>query len=469
MAMNLRRKGLKLIGLFQKYRYMDLEQALTVSQFNNIIQEKIEDGQAYLLIAEISSITFHSSGIWYLTLKDEDSSLKAMMFGSQNYYVKFRPKAGDKVLVLGLSSFYTKLGDYKFKILSMQLYGIGTVLERIERSKALWRDTYFKRPKRAIDETVSCILVITSVQGSVIRDIIRTRNIRDRRADIYVFPSLMQGEDCADNVSEMIRCANDMFFLNPSCFGGHTQDDTLIILARGGGQFEDILPFSDEKIVKAVSESRLRIISAIGHEDDNPLCDFAADIRASTPTQAVEIALRSRTEKIEAFKALHSKFLIAFQSFVEKKILQTTDMIIEFRALREEILEEKFKKLKDLITSFVNLRERFIALQNQKLKLMESQLSSSLLLKTQIERNKLLNLSSSLTLAMNDYAKQKRHDFVSIRDNLIMLSPKAVMKRGYMVLSTEDNKNVKSKKDLKNGNYNMKFYDGNISVEIKKR
>ena len=112
---------------------MDLENALSVSEFNRLIQEKIEDSQAYVLLAEIASITIHQSGIWYMTLKDEDSSLKAMMFKTQNMYVNFQPKAGDKVVLLGLSSFYAKTGDYKFKILSMQLYGIGSVLERLEK------------------------------------------------------------------------------------------------------------------------------------------------------------------------------------------------------------------------------------------------------------------------------------------------------------------------------------------------
>lgn len=254
----------------------------SVSQITSLIKEVLETSFRTISIeGEISNWRPSSSGHIYFTLKDNVSQIKAVIFRSAAYKLSFNPKDGDKVRCTGNLTVYAAQGNYQIVISKMEAVGAGNILQMLEeRKRKLAEEGLFnsekKRPLPLFPQTIG---VVTSPTGAAIRDILNIAKRRNPKINIIVLPALVQGDGAAQTIIKMIEIANF-----------YTLCDVLIV-GRGGGSLEDLLPFSEENVVRAVSSSKIPVISAVGHEIDWAICDYAADFRAPTPSAAAEMAI----------------------------------------------------------------------------------------------------------------------------------------------------------------------------------
>ena len=264
-------------------------QVFTVTALNEYIKMKLETDEALMRVfirGEISNFTNHKSGHFYFTVKDETSRIAAVMFRSSASKLSFIPENGMKVIVGGRVSAYVRDGQYQIYVDTLEPDGVGALYIAYEQLKAkLGAEGLFdEAKKKPLPRYPMRIGVITSPTGAAIRDIINILGRRFPIAEVVLYPSLVQGESAAPQLIEGLRYFNEKKNVN------------VIIIGRGGGSLEDLWAFNSEALVREVAASELPVISAVGHEIDFTLCDFAADRRAPTPSAAAELAVPERYE-----------------------------------------------------------------------------------------------------------------------------------------------------------------------------
>ena len=274
---------------------------ITVSQLNGYVKSVLEGDQnlkSVYISGEISNFTNHySSGHFYLTLKDEKSSVKSVMFKWSAQKVAFTPQNGMKVICHGRVSLFERDGSYQFYIDDMQPDGVGALLLAYEQLKQKLLDAglFDSENKRQIPAFPSKIGVITSATGAALQDIINVLSRRYPIGELIVYPALVQGEGAPESLIKALRYANEK------------ADADVLIIGRGGGSIEDLWAFNNEKLAYAIFESNIPIISAVGHEIDYTICDFVADLRAPTPSAAAELAVPDISEisvQISSFSSI---------------------------------------------------------------------------------------------------------------------------------------------------------------------
>ena len=256
---------------------------ITISELNNYIKGVLNDNiflNKVYLKGEISNFKAHTRGHLYFTLKDEGSRLNAVMFSYQTNSLKFQPVDGMKVLVCGKISAYVATGSYQIYVESMEEDGLGNLYIEFEKlKKKLSAEGLFDQDKKKkIPKVPKKIGIVTASTGAAIRDILTTIKRRYPICETILFPSLVQGADAAKDIVKKIEIAN-------------TYDIDTLIVGRGGGSIEDLWPFNEEIVARAIYNSRVPVISAVGHEIDFTIADFVADLRAPTPTAAAELAV----------------------------------------------------------------------------------------------------------------------------------------------------------------------------------
>lgn len=266
-----------------------MEYCFTVSQVNRYVKEYMETDpilRNLWIKGEISNFKHHYSGHLYFTLKDEQGAIKAVMFRNAAQDLKFRPEDGMKVLVQCRVSVYETAGSYQAYVNRMEPDGAGALYTAFEQLKAKLQAEGLFDPeqKKKIPLYPEKIGVITSGTGAAVRDILNILNRRYPLARVTVYPTLVQGSGAASEIAAAIRYFN------------HTKPADVLIVGRGGGSMEDLWAFNEEKVVRAVYQSEIPVISAVGHETDFTLCDFAADLRAPTPSAAAELATPDQEE-----------------------------------------------------------------------------------------------------------------------------------------------------------------------------
>ena len=274
---------------------MNNKEYITISDINKIIKYTIEGNEELrdvYIKGEISNFKPHSRGHLYFSLKDESSRINAVMFNYERAGLNFEPKDGDSVLVHGRISVYEATGSYQIYVDSMEIDGIGNLYILFEKLKKKLAEEGLFDPahKKKIRRVPKKIGVITAPTGAAIRDIISTINKRFPMTEIYVFPTLVQGDAAAENIVRAIHQANEY------------DDIDTIILGRGGGSIEDLWAFNEEIVARAIYASRIPIISGVGHEIDFTISDFVADLRAPTPTGAAMLAVPDINEVQIYFK-----------------------------------------------------------------------------------------------------------------------------------------------------------------------
>ena len=250
--------------------------AMTVSDFIKITDNALKNFGNAIVVGEISELSNYRH--LYFKIKDEFSSVDCVMWYSAVQALSFKPEIGMKVEIIGNSSVYQKTGQFKLMVSSMRQVGLGYIMEQLRiLQEKLQKEGIFDLLHRPIPKFVNTVGVITSTEGRVVHDIQMTMQRRNDAVNIIVYPASVQGQGASRTLIEALHQANN-----------EKRCDVLII-GRGGGSFEDLLPFSDEALVREVAKSAIPIISAVGHEPDIALTDYAADLRAPTPTAAAEL------------------------------------------------------------------------------------------------------------------------------------------------------------------------------------
>ncbi|WP_371196149.1 exodeoxyribonuclease VII large subunit [Glaciecola sp. SC05] len=252
---------------------------LTVSKLNRFAKRVLESEIGLVWVSgEISNFVAASSGHWYFTLKDSQAQVKTAMFKGANQRAGFRPKAGDKVVVRANISLYEPRGDYQLIAQHIEPEGVGQLKQAYEMLKASLQEQglFDQSHKQAIPAQVTRLGVVTSPTGAAVHDILHVLARRNPAIEVIIYPSLVQGEQAAASIVKQIEMANQ-----------RNEVDVLIV-GRGGGSLEDLWPFNEEAVARAIFASRLPIVSAVGHEVDVTIADFVADARAPTPSAAAE-------------------------------------------------------------------------------------------------------------------------------------------------------------------------------------
>ena len=312
----------------------------TVSDINNFIKAVLTSEEKLKFIrvkGEISNFKAYPSGHFYFSLKDNDSVINAVMFAGYAKKVIFTPKNGDEVTVLASVDSYVPRGSYNLNVFEMEEVGLGQQLIELEKlKKQLMSEGLFDESrKRPINIYPNAIGVITAPNGAAIRDIVTNIKRRYPIADIYVFPSLVQGEQAPE---ELLK----------AFYKSQEYDLDTLIIGRGGGASEDLSAFNDEKLVRAISKSKFPIIAAVGHEIDTTLIDYIADKRASTPTGAAELATVDRREIEKEFNYAALSMEQAISSLVKKQRDELVSLKEEIKDSLLEKLDSQKEKLKHL-------------------------------------------------------------------------------------------------------------------------
>ncbi len=314
----------------------------SVSQITDLIKEILETSFRTIIIeGEISNWRPSAAGHIYFTLKDNNAQIKAVLFRGAAMKLNFRPKDGDKVRCTGSLSVYAPQGNYQIIVNTMEIAGAGNILQMLEeRKRKLAAEGLFdesrKKPLPLFPRTIG---VVTSPTGAAIRDILNVTKRRNPGMNIIVLPAIVQGEGAAQTICKMIEIAN--FY----------QLCDVLIVGRGGGSLEDLLPFSEESVVRAIAASRIPTISAVGHEIDWALCDYSADRRAPTPSAAAEMAVPLLADIKHDLANYKNSLYDSIQQKTEK-----TRLLV--RSFNPESLEIRFRNIQQpLLNRFAAARE----------------------------------------------------------------------------------------------------------------
>ena len=314
----------------------------SVSQITDLIKEILETSFRSIIIeGEISNWRPSAAGHIYFTLKDNNAQIKAVIFRGAAMKLNFRPKDGDKVRCTGNLSVYAPQGNYQIIVNTMEIAGAGNILQMLEeRKRKLAAEGLFDDSrKKALPVLPSTIGVVTSPTGAAIRDILNVTKRRNPGVNIIVLPAIVQGEGAAQTICKMIEIAN---------FYGLCD---VLIVGRGGGSLEDLLPFSEESVVRAVAASKIPTISAVGHEIDWALCDYAADRRAPTPSAAAEMAVPLLAD----LKQNIANYKNSLYDSVKRNTEKTRLLVRQFNP---ESLEVRFRNIQQpLLNRFATARE----------------------------------------------------------------------------------------------------------------
>ena len=317
------------------------DKIFTVSELNGIIKEILEGFPVITLEGEISNYRPNSSGHLYFNLKDNSSIISAVMFRGAVYSLSFAPKDGMKVQVTGKLSVYGPQGKYQIIISKMSIAGEGDILRMIEeRKRKLAAEGLFDQTKKkklpAFPKTIG---IVTSPTGAALRDILQITKRRNKCISVNIFPALVQGTDAAATIAQQINTANAFNLCD------------VLIVGRGGGSLEDLLPFSEECVVRAIAESHIPVVSAVGHEIDWALSDYAADLRAPTPSAAAEIVVPQLSE-IKTILLQYSNELY------ENSMNRVEKIKLMIKSFKPENLEMQFRSIEQpLLQRFDNAKE----------------------------------------------------------------------------------------------------------------
>ncbi|MFC1528986.1 exodeoxyribonuclease VII large subunit [Candidatus Latescibacterota bacterium] len=328
---------------------------VTVSEFTRLIKELIEDAFPSVAVeGEVSNYVHHTSGHRYFTLKDENSQLRCVMFKWQAQGLDFTPEEGMKVLAVGNATVYERSGQYQLTVSRLLPLGRGELLARLEELKSRLAGEGIFDNQRPIPPFPSTIGVITSPTGAAIRDIISVLTRRAPHVSIILRPTLVQGIEAAADIVQGIKEINE-----------HTDVDVLIV-GRGGGSIEDLWCFNEEITARGIFSSKIPVISAVGHETDFTLADFAADLRAPTPSAAAELAVSDSGELLAVIagyrkilgQGVQAKVEELSQRVVMVKKGLSPDRFLQFLMLKSQVVDELSLRIKSACTGVIADREK---------------------------------------------------------------------------------------------------------------
>ena len=393
--------------------FSDKVPKLSVSELTTLIKTTLETSFYGLTVeGEISGFRPASTGHWYFSLKDQSAVISCCMWRSSIPRVPFRPKDGMRVIVTGSISVFEPRGTYQIICTSMRVAGEGDILAMLEERKRKYDALGYFDPavKKPIPVRPSRVAVITSPTGAALQDILQITGRRNKGMDIIILPAVVQGADAAPTIAARIREVNEFLLAD------------VMIVGRGGGSIEDLLPFSEECVIEAIHESVIPVISAVGHEIDWAISDYVADLRAPTPSAAAELVCQSSLDQIEKVNQLRSSMydaLIGRLNTIKLRIAAFSP------AAARAQLESRLNRVRMTLDSdTVNLSHRM----------------------------------ESLISARKSKAELLRH-------KIMALSPLSVLERGYSITSDSQGRTVRSASQVSCGDkLTLTLKDGKITT-----
>ena len=413
---------------------------ITISELNRYLKTKFENDTNLRMVylkGEISNFKAHTRGHYYFTLKDETSRLNAVMFSYHTGNLKFMPCDGMKVLVVGRISVYEQTGSYQIYVENMAEDGIGNLYVAFEKlKKDLAKEGLFNpEHKKRIPRMPKRIGIVTASTGAAIRDILTTIKRRYPICETILFPALVQGNEAAADIVKKIELAN-------------TYDIDTLIVGRGGGSLEDLWPFNEEIVARAIYNSRVPVISAVGHEIDFTIADFVADLRAPTPTAAAELAVPDTSTILNYLETAKGRSYQAINNTINNYQTRISNVansyILKKPTAMYEILEQKLDNLIDKLNKEIN-----IVIDNNKVRLFKSS-------------NSYILTNPSMLY------KFKEQALLGLTEKLEVLNPISTLNRGYGIIK-KDNVVVSSIANVKdNDDIVINLKDGNIYSKVVK-
>ena len=393
------------------------QQVLSITQINEYIRGKMDSDQLLNQVAvrgEISNYKLYPSGHHYFTLKDEGAALKCVMFKGNAMRLRFRPENGMKVIAMGKISVFPRDGAYQLYCTNMAMDGVGDLYAAFEqlKKKLAAQGLFDPAHKKPIPKYPGTIGIVTSSAGAAVHDMLRILRKRYPLTQVKLLPVRVQGLEAPGEIAAAIRYAN------------HHQLADLLIVGRGGGSIEDLWAFNDERVAYAIYESRIPVISAVGHEPDVTISDYVADLRAATPSNAAELAVPDQDALGQTLDAMSAAMATALTRQL-KSARQHLNVLSASPALKSPTgyLEQKQKTLE-------LLKNRLISAQNQ-------------------------NIS------------RKSARYVALTAKLDAMSPLKVLTRGYAMAQTEDGSVLRSVEQVDLGQrITVSLNDGTISATV---
>ncbi len=389
----------------------------TVGQINRYIKNLLENDfilSSLLVRGEISNFKAHHSGHYYFTLKDAVGAIACVMFREDAKLMPFVPENGMQAIIYGRVSLYEKTGQYQLYAECIEPVGLGALQLAFEqRKEQLEAEGLFDADfKREIPNNPSCIAVLTSPTGAAVRDIIQIVKRRDPSVQIAVFPTLVQGEQAAEDIVRSLKLANDW---------GKAD---VIILGRGGGSMEDLWCFNEENVARAVFASEIPVISAVGHETDFTIVDFVADLRAPTPSAAAELATSSAADRKESVLRLYQRLEREMAT-----ILHTARRRLDF-ACQSAAMQKPLLRMQQMHTT-------------------------------------LKQYDQTMQMHMQHILQQSVSRFDHLQKRLEASSPLSMMHRGYLLAENQKGGVVASVAQIERGDIvTLRFQDGQAQAEI---
>lgn len=436
------------------------EQYLTVTALTKYLKRKFE-ADPYLervyLTGEISNFRPRANAHQYFSLKDNQAKISAIMFKGAFQKLKFQPKEGMKVLVVGRISLYEASGNYQIYIEHMEPDGVGALYQALaEMKEKLAKEGLFESPKQLLPKYPKKIAVITSPSGAVIRDIITTVQRRYPIAQLVLYPTLVQGDKAAADICRNIQRVEEQ--------GDY---DTLIV-ARGGGSIEDLWPFNEESVARAIFHAKTPVISSVGHETDVTIADLVADVRAATPTAAAELAVPVLNDELLKIKEKENRLIKSYSYHLSRQKQRHQHLLNSFIFTNPERLYEGFSIKLDLLKgkfqqsglNLVNNKSRYFNEVSHQLQL------QSPINRVQSEQQKISNLQQLLSNEIVRLVNNRHKEFDQLLQSLDLLSPLKTMGRGYTYV-TEKEQVLASTKDLQvDQTLKLHFIDGEADVLV---
>ena len=390
---------------------------ITVTDLNRYIKNKVDNDEYLnnvLVKGEISNFKHHYTGHMYFTLKDENSLIKCIMFKTYTPNLKFVPKDGMKVMILGTVSVFERDGVYQIYCKAMQEDGMGSLYTAYEelKNKLEKQGLFDAKYKKPIPKFPKSIGVLSASTGSVIRDIINVSTRRNPNCYIKLLPVPVQGKGAGEKIAEAIKIMNQYKLAD------------VIILARGGGSLEDLWPFNEEVVAHAIFESELPIISAVGHETDFTIADFVADLRAPTPSAAAELAVPNVNDLLLDLEKYDNRFKNSLKKKIELMRLRYE------KCMTSRVFKEPLQKI----------NERYISI-DMKVKQIQNLITNKL--------------------------KDDKTKMIELITKLDTLSPLKTLARGYSLTTNCEGKIINSVKGVKKDDeLIIRFQDGSSNVKV---
>ncbi|KQQ46372.1 exodeoxyribonuclease VII large subunit [Duganella sp. Leaf126] len=429
---------------------------LTVSALNQAVARLLERSFPLTWIAgEISNFTRASSGHWYFTLKDNAAQVRAVMFRGRAQYANFTPREGDKVEVRALVTLYGARGDYQINVEAIRRAGVGSLFEAFLRLKEKLDAAGLFHPdrKRALPMFPRVVGIVTSPQAAALRDVLTTLRRRAPHVHVVLYPTPVQGQLAPQKIAAAIDTAS----LRNDC--------DVLIVCRGGGSIEDLWSFNDEDVAYAVANCRMPVISGVGHETDFTMCDFAADLRAATPTAAAELAVTPRADWLASLRTDATDLRRAMRRAVSDAA-QTLDGYTRRLLNPKTRIGQQRLQLLALSTAMTHAHRAPLVRARHQLDRLGERLAACTP-DTRAAHAALLGLRGRGAGAMVRALQQRRAALAALSAQLELLNPQRTLERGYAIVTDPAGAVVRSPAQIAAGAVlGVRVAQGSASVAV---